>query len=221
MWGYIYLFEVMFCFLQINSWKWNVGSYVSSINFLRNFHSGCGNLYSHQQYRKVTFSPHPHQHLLLVFFLRIAILTGGESNGNYSSVLAWRIPGTAEPGGLPSMGSHRVGHDWSDLAAAAAAYWQVWGYISLRFCSVFPWWLVMLSIFSRTYLYVFFGKMSVCSPFPFLNWIFCFFRYWVVSGDLKMQILIQSVLSGARYPVYLTCSQVRLIRLYLQTYFEK
>ena len=39
----------------------------------------------------------------------------------HSSVLAWRIPGTAEPGGLPFMGSHRVGHDWSDLAAAAAA----------------------------------------------------------------------------------------------------
>ena len=39
---------------------------------------------------------------------------------SYSSVLAWRIPGTGEPGGLPSMGSHRVGHDWSDLAVAAA-----------------------------------------------------------------------------------------------------
>ena len=39
----------------------------------------------------------------------------------HSSVLAWRIPGTGVPGGLPSMGSHRVGHDWSDLAAAAAA----------------------------------------------------------------------------------------------------
>ena len=39
----------------------------------------------------------------------------------HSSVLAWRTPGTGEPGGLPSMGSHRVGHDWSDLAAAAAA----------------------------------------------------------------------------------------------------
>ena len=34
----------------------------------------------------------------------------------HSSVLAWRIPGTGEPGGLPSMGSHRVGHNWSDLA---------------------------------------------------------------------------------------------------------
>ena len=40
----------------------------------------------------------------------------------HSSVLAWRIPGTAEPGGLPSMGLHRVGHDWSDAAAAAAEY---------------------------------------------------------------------------------------------------
>ena len=37
----------------------------------------------------------------------------------HSSVLAWRIPGTGEPGGLPSMGPHRVRHDWSDLAAAA------------------------------------------------------------------------------------------------------
>ena len=39
----------------------------------------------------------------------------------HSSVLAWRILGTAEPGGLQSMGSHRVGHDWRDLAAVAPA----------------------------------------------------------------------------------------------------
>ena len=45
----------------------------------------------------------------------------GEGNGNPLSVLAWRIPGMGEPGGLPSLGSHRVGHDLSDLAAAAAA----------------------------------------------------------------------------------------------------
>ena len=37
----------------------------------------------------------------------------------HSSTLAWRIPGMGEPGGLPSMGSHRVGHDCRDLAAAA------------------------------------------------------------------------------------------------------
>ena len=46
----------------------------------------------------------------------------GGRTATHSSVLAWRIPGTWEPGGLPSLGSHRVGHDWSDLAAAAAAY---------------------------------------------------------------------------------------------------
>ena len=57
----------------------------------------------------------------------------------HSSVLAWRIPGTGEPGGLPSMGSHRVRHDWSDLAAAAllhvllstwccqcSGFWPIW-----------------------------------------------------------------------------------------------
>ena len=41
----------------------------------------------------------------------------------HSRVLAWRTPGTAEPGGLPSMGSHRVGHDGGDLVAVAAAGW--------------------------------------------------------------------------------------------------
>ena len=44
----------------------------------------------------------------------------------HSSVLAWRIPGTAESGGLPPMGSHRVRHDWSDLAAAAAVWMGGW-----------------------------------------------------------------------------------------------
>ena len=44
----------------------------------------------------------------------------------YSRILAWRIPWREEPGGLPSMGSHRVGHDWSNLAAAAAGNkWKI------------------------------------------------------------------------------------------------
>ena len=43
----------------------------------------------------------------------------------HSSVLAWRIPGTGEPGGLMSMGLRRVRHNWGDLAAAAA--WKVDG----------------------------------------------------------------------------------------------
>ena len=53
----------------------------------------------------------------------------------HSSVLAWRIPGMGEPGGLPSMGSHRVGHDWSDLAAAGLSFligkeiWARWSWL--------------------------------------------------------------------------------------------
>ena len=58
----------------------------------------------------------------------------------HSSVLAWRIPGTGEPGGLPSLGSHRVGHDWSDLAAAA---WYLSNHRSsvnaLEWISTLPW----------------------------------------------------------------------------------
>ena len=43
----------------------------------------------------------------------------GEGDGNPLQWVAWTIPGTAEPGGLPSMMSHRVGHAWSDLAVVA------------------------------------------------------------------------------------------------------
>ena len=58
----------------------------------------------------------------------------------HSSVLAWRIPGTGEPGGLPSMGSHRVGHDWSNLAAAAESLrgnetgWTLWLFAAVLQC---------------------------------------------------------------------------------------
>ena len=47
----------------------------------------------------------------------------------HSSVLAWRIPGMVEPGGLPSMGSHRVGHDRSDLAAYIYIYTYIYIHI--------------------------------------------------------------------------------------------
>ena len=47
-----------------------------------------------------------------------------KKTATHSSVLAWRIPGMGEPGWLPSMGSQRVGYDWSDLAAAAAS--MIW-----------------------------------------------------------------------------------------------
>ena len=52
----------------------------------------------------------------------------------HSSVLAWRIPGTGESDGLPSMGSHRVRHDWSDLAAAANSFATLEQMFMLLFC---------------------------------------------------------------------------------------
>ena len=60
----------------------------------------------------------------------------------YSSVLAWRIPGTGEPGALLSLGSHRVGYDWSDLAAAAAAAAACWPlvlilhFLTSKYCNI-------------------------------------------------------------------------------------
>ena len=56
-------------------------------------------------------------------WLSLAVAESGleKEMATHSSVLAWRIPGMGEPGGLSSMGLHRVGHDWSDLAAATAA----------------------------------------------------------------------------------------------------
>ena len=53
-------------------------------------------------------------------FLHILMSILEKEMATHSSSLSWRIPGMEEPGGLPSMGSHRVGHDWIDLATAAA-----------------------------------------------------------------------------------------------------
>ena len=65
----------------------------------------------------------------------------------HSSTLAWRIPGTGEPGGLLSIGSHRVGYDWSDLAVAAemlgiSGYWFyiLWLYYIHWLALVSFWW---------------------------------------------------------------------------------
>ena len=66
----------------------------------------------------------------------------------HSSVLALRIPGTGEPGGLPSMGSHRVGHNWSDLAAAAAVWADVWTeWVSEWLCG----WMNALGLFEKVW----------------------------------------------------------------------
>ena len=72
----------------------------------------------------------------------------------YSSVLALRIPGTGEPGGRPSMGSHRVGHDWSDLAAAAAGLQKL---------------LPIASSFHCLFLFVLLFSISGKNPYPLFH----------------------------------------------------
>ena len=114
----------------------------------------------------------------------------------HSSVLAWRIPGTGEPGGLPSMGSQRVGHDWSDLAAAAGPFnprflsssfviLSFTLYISIILQSIFS-----IPIYTSVFLITFtiqlleFSPLKFLSPklalhifyfFPFPVWAFFFF----------------------------------------------
>ena len=62
--------------------------------------------------------------LPLLCFYSWVFLAVEKEMATHSSILVWRTLWTEDPGGLPSMGSHRVGHDWSDLAAAAAS-WQM------------------------------------------------------------------------------------------------
>ena len=72
----------------------------------------------------------------------------------HSSVLAWRIPGMGEPGGVPSLGSHRVGHDWSDLAAAAAILHIlvcvcVCVFVNVQKCSCWILWQIYVWLFKK------------------------------------------------------------------------
>ena len=69
----------------------------------------------------------------LYFHFHFSLSCIGEGNGSPLQHSCWRIPGTGEPGGLPSVGSHRVGHDLSDLATAGDSEGQG----SLVCCS--PW----------------------------------------------------------------------------------
>ena len=85
----------------------------------------------------------------------------------HSSVLAWRIPGTGEPGGLLSMGSHRVRHDWRDLAAAAAATPLILSEKSLSILKLlsWQWW-----IFSKILIFSWMLKFSISNKY--YQWFF-------------------------------------------------
>ena len=88
----------------------------------------------------------------------------------HSSVLAWRIPGTEEPCGLPSLGSHRVGHDWSDLAAEAAKlFCPKWSMTKFKF---------HVDIFSSVAVIIFHSDFFL-NPFnPFLYSFFYILSLW-------------------------------------------
>ena len=96
-----------------------------------------------------------------------------------TSVLVWRIPGTGEPGGLPSMGSHRVGHDWSDLAAAA--FW-----LPSLLCLLSHSFTVSPGIMSQIYLLL----PKVLSPGLFLEtsiyWVNKLTEKWGSPNILKL-----------------------------------
>ena len=101
-----------------------------------------------------------------------------ERMATHNSVLAWRIPGTGEPGGLPSLGSHRVGHDWSDLAAAGAFIYTMCVYIYThcvyRMYNQYIYYIhIHTSTHTHTYIYINTHKnlcmYKTCFFFPHLH----------------------------------------------------
>ena len=85
----------------------------------------------------------------------------------HSNILAWRIPGMGEPGALPSMGSHRVRHDWSDAAAAACWFVSKCLEIFFFFLIYFNWRLITLQYcggFCHTFTWISHG--CICAPHP-------------------------------------------------------
>ena len=115
----------------------------------------------------------------------------------HSSVLAWRIPGTGEPGGLPSMGSYRVGHDWNDLAISD----NEWCWASFH---------VFVS-----HLYVFFGEMSFSYLAHFLIGSFIFLE---LSYRRCLYIFEISCLSVASFGIIFSHSEGCLFTLLIVSF---
>ena len=111
-----------------------------------------------------------------------------KETATHSSVLAWRIPGTGKPGGLPSLGSHRVRHNWSDLAAAAAA--------SMHFFSKCEYLLQLI------YLHMCISELHMV----FNNLPIIFLREWHSFSFLNCSVLFSSVHSLSRVWLFATRS---------------
>ena len=109
----------------------------------------------------------------------------------HSSVLAWRIPGTGEPGGLSSLGSHRVGHDWSDLAVPlelvttlqgsgqAQIWWCIWkGFVKCKLihkCKVV--WLYLCLFFVNGFFILKCNWLTILLVSG-VQWWFSIFTHW-------------------------------------------
>ena len=134
----------------------------------------------------------------------------------HSSVFAWRIPGPGEPGGLPSMGLHRVRHNWSDLAAAAATAAQyICVYVCIHTCAhthvyvythtyiydiciisnIYCWWIVWSVTFRRLHKRSSFSSSNICSSWrPSLeinrrsNFKFPMLELRILNNDLEIWI---------------------------------
>ena len=101
----------------------------------------------------------------------------------HSSVLAWRIPGTGEPGGLLSMGSHRVGQDWSDLAAAAAECVLCELDVVMKVTQeLLAWCIVLILTFSMSVSWLW--SISVQS----LNCVLLFVTPWTAAHQASLSI---------------------------------
>ena len=118
----------------------------------------------------------------------------------HSSVLAWRIPGTEEPGWLPSMGSHRVGHNWSDLAASSK--WPLF------------WSLTISAKVSKTTTF-----LCIYSPFfPLQGYLFDFFvggLICFVAQFSHQKSLLSVFFKSSKSTVWLAWKFLRFISLSL------
>ena len=139
----------------------------------------------------------------------------------HSSVLAWRIPGTGEPDGLLSVGSHRVGHDWSDLAAAAV-HWRIFQRPSFWFGCSYLFYSCYCCYSSAVYwilnlLFSFWLFLCIWSIVHFLNsWVRDFLSLRSCKWYLNVSCVLKNVLSplGWCYKV-LPTSQVIISNLWI------